>query len=324
MKRQLFLTMAATVVAIVFADCNKEKVKIVEPDAESISIQASIDKMTKVSYNGDASSFTAGDSIIVYGWTGSALEVPAKLVVDGVINTFDGSSWSAKSPMLWNNNTDSHYFVSVFPVLASVADLTAAPYKLDESDYTASDLLVAANLRGVKSTDGTVNLTFGHVMAKLNVNLKFRSEWKTVPEIESLTVSAKDSASVNFLTSGVTAAGPALSVALPKTAAPAAGFDAGFSGLMVPQEGVRSVVITINGQEYVYESPADIALNAGRYTTLELTIGKERIEMNSISIADWTSGQEIKGGEAELIVPKQVDPNSGKIPDMGQGWNLDF
>ena len=46
--------------------------------------------------------------------------------------------------------------------------------------------------------------------------------------------------------------------------------------------------------------------------------------MNSISIADWTSGQEIKGGEAELIVPKQVDPNSGKIPDMGQGWNLDF
>ena len=93
---------------------------------------------------------------------------------------------------------------------------------------------------------------------------------------------------------------------------------------MVPQEGVRSVVITINGQEYVYESPADIALDAGRYTTLELTIGKERIEMNSISIADWTSGQEIKGGEAELIVPKQVDPNSGKIPDMGQGWNLDF
>ena len=294
MKKNIIILMIAAVGILLLAGCAKE---LGAADGGVITIEASIGDLTKVSYEGNTSNFTEGDKISVYAWTGSANSVSAPLVVDGVENTFNGSIWGPSSQMLWSNMTDSHYFMGVYPA-RKVSDFKADPFALNPNDYTASDLLIATNLAGVKAPAGAVDLTFNHVMAKLIVNLKFRNEWDTKPAVSSLTVTAKDHASIDYLaTPAATASGDATAINLKEASAPD-GFDLSFSGLQVPQTGVRKVTIKVGDRVYVYEAPEDIPLAEGNNTTLDLTVGKDKIEFKSVTVSDWTAEAEITGIEA--------------------------
>lgn len=298
MKKALTALMTAAAM-LLLAGCNKEKGR---GDAGIITIEASVDGPTKVSYDGGGTSFTAGDRIVVYGWLGSATEVPAKRVVDGVVNTLgtDGK-WTPESQMLWKPQDQKHYFLGIFPE-RTVTSFTADEYELNPADYTASDLLIATNLSGVTSSGGAVKLDFDHAMAKLVVNLNFRSQWDATPTVSSVTVSAKTKATVDYLTKTVTATGAESIVDIPASASATTGYALTFSGLMVPQDGVRRVVITIDNKQYVYESATDIPLKSGEYTTLSLNVGRDRIELDgSITIDDWNAGITLPDGDAELV-----------------------
>ena len=283
-------------------------------DAGSITIQATIGQMTKVENKGNATNFTDGDKILLYGWTGSDKEIPATRVVDSVVNSFDGTVWTPAKQMNWKNATDAHYFLGICPVPDSVTSFTAAAYKLNPAEYESSDLLIATNLNGVTVADGPVNLTFEHAMAKLNVNLKFRSEFSANTIVSSVTATAYDSATVNYLTKEVTPAGTATAVTIPAatTQAPQ-GYALSFSGLMVPQDGVKKITVTIGNQIYVYESSNGIPLNAGKYTTIGLIVGQDKIELEGATVTDWTAGDNLPGGEAKL-----QDPYNGhEYVDLG-------
>ena len=278
------------------AACNKE----LGPEAGDITIDACIGAMTKVSYDGASTSFTAGDQIAVYAWMGSASTVPDSRVVDGVRNILDSDGkWTPASLMRWKTVTDAHYFLGVYPA-KDITDFTADAYTLDPAAYTASDLLIATNLTGVKASDGAVALNFDHTMAKLNVNLKFRSQWDATPTVTSVTVKARKTATVNYLTKAVTATGDATAVDIPAAATAAAGYALSYSGLQVPQTGVTTVIVTIAGKEFVFESATDIPLESGKYTTLGLIVGKNEVELSSVEVLDWPAGTDLPGGEAMM------------------------
>ena len=310
-KNNIYLIAAAAALLALTA-CNK----VLAPEAGDITIDASIGAMTKVSYDGASTSFTAGDQITVYAWMGSASTVPNTRVVDGVRNTLgtDGK-WTPASLMRWKTVTDAHYFLGVYPA-KDITDFTADAYTLDPAAaaYTASDLLIATNLTGVKASDGAVALNFDHTMAKLNVNLKFRSQWDATPTVTSVTVKAKKTATVNYLTKAVTATGDATAVDIPAAATAATGYALSYSGLQVPQTGVTTVTVIIAGKEYVYESATDIPLESGKYTTLGLIVGKDKLELGSISVADWEAGTTLPDGDAVLTYKH----NGHEYVDMGE------
>ena len=255
----------------------------------AITIQAGIGTMTKVATDGAKASFESGDKISVYAWTGSADAVPATRVVDGVVNSFDGTKWTPAAQMLWDDRTTKHYFLGVCPT-RTVTDFKADAYTLDPADYAASDLLIATNLTGLTSKDNPVKLGFNHAMARLDVNLTFRNQWATAPTVASVTATAKKTATVDYLAGKVTATGDAAAVALK------AGSNAAWSGLQVPQGGVRTLTITIDGQDFVFTHTADIPLESGKYTTVNLTVGRDRIELaDVITITDWIAGSTLTG-----------------------------
>ena len=292
MKKNKILYAAAAL--LLLGSCNKETAGTGSGD---IVVDARIGAMTKVSYNGDATSFAAGDRITVYAWTGSAAFVTAQRVVDGVKNTFDGSIWVPEKQMRWKTVTDPHYFLGVYPI-KEITDFKADAYTLNPADYTASDLLIATNLGGVKASDGPVSLEFDHAMAKLNVNLKFRSQWAGTPDVTSVTVKARKTATVNYLTKTVTATGDAGAVLIPAVAA-VTGYARSYSSLEVPQTGVREIVVTIDGKEYTYTAQDDIPLESGKYTTLALYVGKDKIELaSSITVTGWDAMPGVLEGEA--------------------------
>lgn len=311
MMKRLTLLFAA----IVLAACSGTDVP--ERPVE-ICIDASVGSLTRVSYSGDATGFDAGDRIAVYAWTGSASEVPAERVVDGVANTLDSQGkWVPEAQMLWKTVADPHYFLGVHPLPAArIADFSAVAYTLDPSDYTASDLILAANLDGLKAADGPVPLMFSHALAKLNVNLTFRDVWDTTPAVSSVTTKAKGSAIVNYLTGDISAIGDASAVDIPASPQAASGYALSFSGLQVPQAGVKTITVRIGGQNYLYESATDIPLKSGRLTTLSLIVSKDIIRLASATVTDWEDGTVLP--QAEATMPPQ-SINGHEYVEMGDG-----
>ena len=289
MRKYKHIPLLAAAALPLLAGCAKDPALL---DAGSITIDANICAPTKVAYDGATSRFSEGDQIAVYAWTGSATEIPASRVVDGVVNTFDGGAWTPASVMYWKTASDAHYFLGVSPVHV-INDFAADAYTVDPANYIASDLLFAANLDGVKSGDGDVKLAFRHAMAKLVVNLSFRDQFGGTPDVSAVTLSAKTKANVNYLKQVVSATGDAASVSLPAATA-----NGSYSAILVPQDGVRKVAVTIAGKDYVYTAGEDIPLASGQVTTLNLIVGKDRVELSGVTVDEWANGGMLADGGA--------------------------
>lgn len=308
-----FVTIAAT---LVLAGCNKGTSA---PDSRTITVKASIGDMTKVSYSGDKSAFAAGDNLALFAWTGENTAIPATLVVNNVVNTLDGESglWKPATQMLWDDMTTPHYFMAVSPA-RTVTSFTADPYTLDPAadKFQQSDLLIATSLEGLVATSNPVALTFDHAMAKLNVNLSFRNQWtpqadlpaetNVEAKVDSVFAMSKNNATIDYISKAVTATGKNVKVAMNKLA------NASWTSLVVPQEGFRSIVIALKGNDewlggngtYVFTHSADIPLVSGKYTTVNLIVGRDQITLDEkaggITITDWTAGAVINNGEAQI------------------------
>lgn len=283
--------------AILLAACSTDSDVLPPQDLGQIRVTASVGAMTRVAHSGNSTTFETNDRISVYAWLGADNDMQ-RLVVDNSINTLGGDgTWTAEPQMLWADNTSDHYFLGIYPERNGATDYDADPYTLDFNNQTASDLLVARTT--AKPTGSAVKLEFEHVMAKLVVNLSFRNEWTIAPEVVSVTAAACTEATVNYLENPVEVT-PATGQNL--VVIPFTGTSASFAGIMIPgQSGFRTINVTLeNGKVYTYTHSADIDLQPGRYTTVNLVLGRDRIELDDagINVSDWENGTSIDGAEA--------------------------
>ncbi|ADV45166.1 fimbrillin family protein [Bacteroides helcogenes] len=292
-QNPIILALAATALALGSCSNDNEGVQT----AKYITVNTSIGSLTRVT-SPDAEGrqkFTDGDKISVYAWTGSATAITATdLVVNNAVNTFDGNeTWTASPQMLWKDMTSTHYFMAVYPQRA-ITDFAADSYTLDTSDQTASDLLAATNVTGLTASNTAVSLQFDHLMSKLVVNLSFRNQFGGTPTVTNLKAKAQQKATVDYLTKTVTATETAGYIELPATTA-----NTAYQSIMVPQSGVKEITLTIDGKDYTYTSASGFSLMPGKYTTVNLIVGRDEITLGSVSINDWGKGDVIEGGEAQ-------------------------
>lgn len=283
--------------AILLAACSTDSDVLPPQDLGQIRVTASVGAMTRVAHSGNSTTFETNDRISVYAWLGAGNDMQ-RLVVDNSINTLGGDgTWTAEPQMLWADNTSDHYFLGIYPERNRTTDYKADPYTLDFNNQTASDLLVARTT--AKPTGSAVKLEFEHVMAKLVVNLSFRNEWTIAPEVASVTATACTEATVDYLENPVEVT-PATGQNL--VVIPFTGTSASFAGIMIPgQSGFRTINVTLeNGKVYTYTHSADIDLQPGRYTTVNLVLGRDRIELDDagINVSDWENSTSIDGAEA--------------------------
>jgi len=297
MKRTI-LTIAS--LALLLASCDKSSTGGAEETAPThITVEASVGAMTRATTNGNATTFDEGDQLSLYAWTDDQTTVPQTLVVDGVTNTLTNGKWVPAQEMLWQDMVTLHYFLGIYPA-HTVNDFTADPFTLDDADYEKSDLLYALILNGRTATQNPVPLVFDHAMAKLYVNMNFRTQWDATPTITACTANAARKCTINYLAKSITPTVEAdATVSLTAQSVTANdNFAARYAALMIPQSGFRTVTITIDGRNYTYTHTDDIPLVSGKFTTLNLIVGRNKIEIGEVSINDWTEGETIDGGQA--------------------------
>lgn len=298
--KKTILSLAIMAFAMCMNNCSND-IESAGTSSQYITVSTGIGSMTRVSTDANGSqTFTAGDQISIYAWTGDSAKAPAASyrVVDNAINTLgtDGQ-WTAAPQMLWKNTTDHHYFIGIYPKTeTSVADLSAGDYTLDVNKQKQSDLLVATNLEGLTSKDHPVFLNFNHVMAKLTVNLMFRNQWGGTPTVESVTLKGvATNAKVNYLTQTLTAGTTTGDISLPATTA-----NETYTSIIIPQKGVKSIVVKIDGEDYTYTNTNKdgIKLESGKITSINLIVGRNKIDETAVNINDWET-KDLETGEAQ-------------------------
>ncbi len=293
MKKIQFLALAAAVLAL--GACSNDDDMVVT--SKYITVDASIGAMTRVETIGNASTFQSGDQISVFGWTGAADEVPADRVVDGAVNTYDGTKWSATPQMLWTDMNTEHYFLAVYPS-HTITDFKADPYELNTADQMKSDLLIAINNGGLKAQNNPVQLLFDHAMAKLVVNLHFRNQWGGTPTVESVKYEGYTTAEVDYMARTVTGKTTG-DVALNALATAPENFELAYSSIVIPSTDTETIRISIDNVDYEYNHATYIPLQRGKFTTINLNVGRDAITLANVTISDWESQGDAINGEAQ-------------------------
>ena len=300
MKKKTYL-FALMAMVLTLGSCSDNENGIGGETSKYITVSTSIGNMTRVATDANGGqTFEEGDEISVYAWTGDATVAPEtrERVVNNAINKLTNGSWVSTPQMLWKNNRDKHYFIGVYPISA-ISDLSAGEYTFDVNKQTESDLLVAVNKDGLSynvDEQQPVPLTFTHVMAKLVVNLTYKNQWGAEgPTVDKVAVgNAAKKATVNYLTKVVTPSAVAEDKAdfdMPVLTA-----NKQYASIIIPQDGVQKITITIGGKDFIYDNSTPFKLESGKITTVNLEVGRDVIKLGDVNISDWGStGEPIKG-----------------------------
>lgn len=230
------------------------------------------------------------------------------------------SAWSQDltadaNPMLWKNATAAAKIYAFAPHVAGATDLTAVPFSV-KADQSAAGAILASDLVGYKdeafvpgsSLDklNELNLAFTHRLSKLTVNLTYGNQYPegARPGIEKLEV-INTSLSATYNAQTLTATASATTGEIKAATVKADSYEA----ILVPQTVAAStklVRVTLSdGTKLAYTIPAAQLFEANKHYTLSLRVGKDKLEVGSVTVDGWGDGTPIPGGEA-LLLPLDV------------------
>ena len=264
------------VVGLLFAGCSSEDDILSsfhnDPDAVHITAEvgkASADGFTRSNPLGDAQKqkqFNENDEISVKADGQEA--VTYKLV---------GLEWVPQSGkfLKWEDQTMN--FTAYYPASYNGGTIT------QPTEYTSEKSLAEADFMSYKDKQSNTNgnqltLTMERKMARVVVEIKgFNNQYASGTEVNSVTING----TVKALKQGKM-----------------------FYALMVPCDednnaNFLSLEVGTGNTETLKGIPE---LVAGKSYTYQLTVGKNKVVVNGITVANWTSG-EITGGKAELYAP---------------------
>lgn len=259
---------------LVLQGCKKNRHKDLFYD---IKISASIGNLSKVATNNDGSQyFENNDEISVYAWVGDKTIAPSagERVVNNSVNRLNNGVCTASPQMLWNTTTDPHNFIGIYPKTETPVDNLAVDiYRTNENEP-------ALNISKNNEFDGT-NVTVESVLLR-----------QTAGAVK-LNLQQNGAVSVH---------GDAQAIDVMMHSLQGGSYEAIFFPYLGQEAGAKMITVNMsNGNSYSYTVPAEgINFEAGCAYTMNLKVGKDKLNLSGVSIGSWEFEEsELNGGEAE-------------------------
>ena len=276
------------IVGLLFAGCSSEDDILSsfhnDPDAVHITAEvgkASADGFTRSNPLGtpdEQKTFNNGDMISV--------KADGQETVTYKLNK---SEWEPQGGKFLKWESESMKFTAYYPATYTGGTPTQTLEYNDVADLVAADYMSFSDSIDKPKDNNALTLTMERQMARVVVEIKgFNNQYASGTEVNSVTING----TVKALKQGNM-----------------------FYALMVPcatkqddKEFLSLEVGTGNTKETLKGIPE---LVAGKSYTYQLTVGKNKVVVNGITVANWTTG-EITGGKAELYVPYVTFTANGK------------
>ena len=196
---------------------------------------------------------------------------------------------------------------ATFSLAEASASLSAQTEQSTAEAIKSSDHLYYYSNAVTPSSDGTISIPLDHVMSKLEVKVTLRSQYggsESNPISSAIVFGSATSATYTIpeglkwnelsAASDIT---PCLSAYNSTTRI------ANYEAILIPQNiatNTFGVKVTIGDKSYTWKSANPIQLDGGMKYTLDLTLGKNELTLNTLSVGIWNE-KKVTGLNAEQI-----------------------
>ncbi|WP_158215994.1 fimbrillin family protein [Prevotella sp. P5-92] len=214
--------------------------------------------------------------------------------------------------MIWANATGTIAVkAATFSLTSTSTPLNALTDQSTAEGIKASDHLYYSSNAVTPSENGTISIPFDHIMSKLEITVTLRNQYGT-PETNPIT-SAIALGSATSATYSHAVATPwsnynsaVLDISLCSSGSySATGRTATYEAILIPQNIAAStfgVKVTIGDKTYTWRYANAVTLEGGKKYTLDLTLGKNELTLNTLSVSKWNEDK-VTGLNAELVIP---------------------
>ena len=314
MKLQIVKMLAVAALFGGLTACNNE---LTEPQADqvpenAVRITASINNPFATTRSmplgtvEDQAKFKEGDEIFVARKENSDIK-------EHTIYRFDGSVWTPKDGkyLLWVKDRIGleAYYPSEIGLKALKGETPVPQTDQSTEENIAKADLMGVELEDVDKTNNAVNLAMGRLTARLIVKIaSFNSEFPANAKVENVKFTIQSylsSSSAEYLpyAKGDGKTGSTYTVL------------AAF-----PNPGIE-ISLVVGGKTMTAELPGR-SFNEGKSYTYNLTVGKEKLEVGEVTVADWTGREVIPGGEANLSKWDGVTTSAVTPEADGKTYNI--
>ena len=237
-----------------------------------------------------------------------------------VVMKYEGDTWVAyesdaenaeKKQLLWDGSEGN-------------VTVTAATFSLSSASTTLNALTDQSTADGIKASDhlyyysnavkpsenGTISIPFDHIMSKLEITVTLRNQYgtpETNPITSAIALGSATSATYSHAEETPWSNPSAVSdISLCSSGSySATGRTATYEAILIPQniaENTFGVKVTIGNKSYTWRSASAITFEGGKKYTLNLTLGKNELTLNTISVSNWNE-EKVAGLNAELVIP---------------------
>lgn len=196
---------------------------------------------------------------------------------------------------------------ATFSLAEESATLSALTTQSTAEAIKSSDHLYYYNTTVTPSSDGTISIPLDHVMSKLEVKVTLRNQFGASDSnpITSAIVFGSAPSATYTITEGLkwNELSDALDITPCLSAYNSTTRIANYEAILIPQEieaNTFGVKVMIGEKSYTWKSANSITLQGGKKYTLDLTLGKNELTLNTLSVGDWNK-ETVTGLNAEQI-----------------------
>ena len=277
---------ALAAMAVSFAACQQEDLDLAA-QGDLVRISATIGNLpqTRVSYGDDGTTtFDNGDAIYVQN--------TMRETKNAATYTYDGANWTTTDVLVWNGGTTANnQFNAWYPASVMTENNGSFTLGSQANGVAASDLMTASTDAMTKPDDGKLTLNFNHLLTKVTVTV---TKWGTEIDEDNRYFSGAQIYTNTAITLSGTTIGssgtPAWIEAYRGTGNEPQSFTAIIcSGTPATDTNGYWLKVTAgNGSTFNVKAPSSItSFDAGKHYTFSLTVGKDLVEIGSVSVTAW-------------------------------------
>ena len=226
---------------------------------------------------------------------------------------FDGSAWKPKDGkyLLWKYDW-AESFRAFYTVEYGLQAVAGEPYVFPTDQSSIDKIAKADRMFAIlypAKTKEVLHFAMQRQTARLIVKIAgFNSEFPADAKVENVEFHNKNNASAPQVTYTPYADGE--------------GKAGSTYTVLVPSDAANHTVSLTVGDKAMTAKLQDYSYGVGKSYTYRLTVGKEKLEVGEVTVADWTGREVIPGGEANLSKWDGVTTSAVTPEADGKTYNI--